>query len=153
MALVPSLALSSLSALLSTRLKWMFSLRRLSPADVDGAAELLRSADCIVLQLEIPVATVYHTLRFARAHGIRAILNPAPGQALDLAEVAHADYVIPNETEAEMIGGLPVRTLDDAIGAGLHARCACLELLREHIRLIHRHISPVTFRRVVTSWG
>ena len=81
---------------------------------VKGASELLRSADCIVLQLEIPVATVYHTLRFARAHGIRAILNPAPGQALDLAEVAHADYVIPNETEAEALGGMPVRTLDDA---------------------------------------
>ena len=87
---------------------------RLSPADVDGASDLLRSADCIVLQLEIPVATVYHTLRFARAHGIRAILNPAPGQALDLAELAHADYVIPNETEAEALGGMPVRTLDDA---------------------------------------
>jgi ribokinase len=87
---------------------------RLSPGDVDAASELLRSADCIVLQLEIPVATVYHTLRFARAHGIRAILNPAPGQALDLAELANADYVIPNETEAEALGGMPVRTLDDA---------------------------------------
>ena len=87
---------------------------RLSPADVDGASDLLRSADSIVLQLEIPIETVYHTLRFARAHGIRAILNPAPGQALDLAEVANADYVIPNETEAEALSGMPVRTLDDA---------------------------------------
>jgi ribokinase len=87
---------------------------RLSPSDVDGASDLLRSADSIVLQLEIPIETVYHTLRFARAHGIRAILNPAPGQALDLAEVANADYVIPNETEAEVLSGMPVRTLDDA---------------------------------------
>ena len=31
------------------------------------------------------VETVYHTLRFARAHGIRSILNPAPAQPLDLA--------------------------------------------------------------------
>ena len=81
---------------------------------MDGASDLLRSADSIVLQLEIPLETVYHTLRFARAHGIRAILNPAPGQALDLAEVANADYVIPNETEAEALSGMPVRTLDDA---------------------------------------
>jgi ribokinase len=87
---------------------------RLSPADVDGASDLLRGADSIVLQLEIPIATVYHTLRFARAHGIRTILNPAPGQALDLAEVANADYVIPNETEAEALSGMPVRTLEDA---------------------------------------
>jgi ribokinase len=87
---------------------------RLSPADVDGASDLLGGADLIVLQLEIPIETVYHTLRWARAHGIRAILNPAPGQALDLPEAANADYVIPNETEAEALSGMPVGTLDEA---------------------------------------
>ena len=87
---------------------------RLSPADVDAAAPLLRQADFIVLQLEIPLETVYHTLRFARQHNIRAILNPAPGQTLDLAEVANAAYLIPNETEAEALSGTPVRNLDDA---------------------------------------
>ena len=87
---------------------------RLLPADVDAAGDLLRSADCIVLQLEIPVETVYYTLRFARQHGIRTILNPAPGQPLDLAEVANADYVIPNETEAEALGGMPVHNVPEA---------------------------------------
>jgi ribokinase len=87
---------------------------RLSPADVDAAADLLRSADFIVLQLEIPVETVYYTLRFAREHGIRAILNPAPGQPLDLNAAGNADYVIPNETEAEALGGVPVHTLEEA---------------------------------------
>lgn len=87
---------------------------RLLPADVDAAAGLLRSADCLVLQLEIPVETVYHVLRFARRERIRAILNPAPGQPLDLAELAHVDYLIPNESEAEAIGGMPVRNLEEA---------------------------------------
>jgi ribokinase len=87
---------------------------RLTPADVDAAAELLRSADFIVLQLEIPIETVFHTLRFARAQGVRTILNPAPGQPLDLKEAGNADYVIPNETEAEALGGMPVRNLDEA---------------------------------------
>jgi ribokinase len=87
---------------------------RLSPADVDAAAPLLRTADCIVLQLEVPIETVYYTLQFARRHGTRSILNPAPGQALDLDAVANADYVIPNETEAEVLGGMPVRDLDEA---------------------------------------
>jgi len=88
---------------------------RLSPADVDDAAALLRSADCIVLQLEIPPETVYHTLRFGREHGICTILNPAPGQPLDLAEVAHASYVIPNETEAEALGCMPVHNVMEAL--------------------------------------
>ncbi len=87
---------------------------RLLPSDVDAAADLLRRADCIVLQLEIPLETVYYTLRFARSHGIRAILNPAPGQPIDLAEAANADYIIPNETEAEALSGMRVRSLDEA---------------------------------------
>jgi ribokinase len=87
---------------------------RLSPADVDDAGDLLRTADCIVLQLEVPPETVYHTLRFGRRHGIRTILNPAPGQPLDLAEVANADYVIPNETEAEALSGMPVHNVPEA---------------------------------------
>ena len=87
---------------------------RLSPADVDAAAAVLEGADFLVLQLEVPLETVYYALRFARAHGIRSILNPAPGQALDLAQVAHADYVIPNETEAEALAGVPVHNLEDA---------------------------------------
>ena len=86
----------------------------LLPRDIDNAADLLREAGCIVLQLEIPLETVYYTLRFARRHGIRTMLNPAPGQPLDLTEVAAADYVIPNETEAEALTGMPVTTVDQA---------------------------------------
>jgi len=86
----------------------------LTPADVDTAAPLLRQADCIVLQLEVPVETVYYTLRFARQNGIRSILNPAPGQPLDLAEAAYADYLVPNESEAEAISGMPVRNIEEA---------------------------------------
>jgi ribokinase len=87
---------------------------RLRPADVDAAADVFRHADFIVLQLEIPLESVYYTLRFARTHGIRTILNPAPGLPVDLAEAALADYVIPNETEAEVLGGTSVGTVDQA---------------------------------------
>jgi len=87
---------------------------RLLPADVDAAAPMLRQADCIVLQFEIPLPTVYHTIRFARQHGIKCILNPAPGQPVDMAQVAELDYFVPNETEAEAISGLPVKNLEDA---------------------------------------
>jgi ribokinase len=87
---------------------------RLSPRDIDAARDLLATADFIILQLEIPLETVYHTLRFARAHKVRTILNPAPGQALEPTEIANADYLIPNETEAEALSGMPVRNLDEA---------------------------------------
>ena len=87
---------------------------RLLPADVDAASDLLRRADFVVLQLEIPLETVYYALRIARALGVRTILNPAPGQPLDLRQAGQADYVIPNETEAEALSGMPVRNLEEA---------------------------------------
>ncbi len=86
----------------------------LKPADVDAAAEMLKSVDCIVLQFEIPLETVYYTIDFARKNSIRCILNPAPAQSIDLNAVADLDYFVPNESEAEAISGSPVRNLDDA---------------------------------------
>jgi ribokinase len=101
----------------------------LSPEDVDAAAPLLRKADTIVMQFEIPLRTVYHTVAFAKAHGIRCIVNPAPAQHVDLKEVAGADYFIPNESEAETISGMPVQSIDDA------KKCAEF-LLRQGMRRV-----------------
>src|ERR1700676_5403360 len=86
----------------------------LKPRDVDAAADMLKAADCIVLQFEIPLETVYYTVAFARKHGIRCILNPAPGQAVEISELAGLDYFVPNESEAETITGIAVRNIDDA---------------------------------------
>lgn len=86
----------------------------LSPADVQAASDVLLRSDVIVLQWEVPLETVYFTLQFARQHGVRSILNPAPAQVLDSHQLAQADYVIPNETEAAAISGMPVSTLDEA---------------------------------------
>jgi len=86
----------------------------LKPADVDAAAEMLKAADCIVLQFEIPLETVYHTVAFARKHGIRCILNPAPGQPVDMRALTGLDYFVPNESEAETITGIAVRNVEGA---------------------------------------
>ena len=87
---------------------------KLTPADIDAAAADLSRVDSIILQFEIPLATIYHTVRFARAHDIRCIVNPAPAVPASLADLTGADYFIPNETEAELITGLPVQTLEEA---------------------------------------
>jgi ribokinase len=82
--------------------------------DIDAAADQLRLVDTIILQFEVPLDTVYHTVRFARTHGIRCIVNPAPAVAADLAQLTEADYLIPNETEAERLAGRPASTLEQA---------------------------------------
>ncbi len=86
----------------------------LKPADVDAAADLLKTVDCMVLQFEIPLETVYYSVAFAHKNGIRCIVNPAPAQPLDLNALAGLDYFVPNESEAETITGTPVRNVDDA---------------------------------------
>jgi ribokinase len=86
----------------------------LKPADVDAASDLLKTMDCMVLQFEIPLETVYYSVAFAHKNGIRCIVNPAPAQTVDLNSLAGLDYFVPNETEAETIVGMPVRNLDDA---------------------------------------
>jgi ribokinase len=99
------------------------------PADVDAAAEILKSTDCIVLQFEIPLETVYYTIAFARKNGIRCILNPAPAQPVAVNELTGLDYFVPNESEAETITGIKVQSLDDA------QRCAD-QLLQNDIRRV-----------------
>jgi len=101
----------------------------LKPADVDAAADMLKSADCIVLQFEIPLETVYYTIQFAHRHGIRCILNPAPAQPVDLKALANLDYFIPNEHEAEAISGMEVRHLEQA-------RACAAQLLSAGVRRV-----------------
>jgi ribokinase len=86
----------------------------LKPADVDAASDLLKTVDCMVLQFEIPLETVYYSLGFARKNGIRCIINPAPAQSVDLNALNGLDYFVPNESEAEAITAMPVRTVEDA---------------------------------------
>jgi len=86
----------------------------LAPEDVDAAAPLVRKANAIVLQFEVPLRTVYHAVQFAKTNNIRCIVNPAPAQPVDFEQLRSVDYFIPNESEAETITGMPVHTAGDA---------------------------------------
>ncbi|MGA9507092.1 MAG: ribokinase [Candidatus Sulfotelmatobacter sp.] len=86
----------------------------LKAADVDAAADMLKTVDCMVMQFEIPIETVYYCVSFAKKHGIRCIVNPAPAGPVDMSALAGLDYFVPNESEAETITGMSVRTVEDA---------------------------------------
>lgn len=83
----------------------------LSPEDVERAGEALKTCDLILLQLEIPLETVYATIAFGKRHGVRTVLNPAPANPdLDPDKVRGVSYFIPNETELAALTGLPVES-------------------------------------------
>ncbi len=93
--------------------------QQLKPADIDAAAEALKACQLIILQLEIPLETVYYAIDFARQHDIKVILNPAPAVAnLDIDYACKCDFFMPNETELEILTGMPVGTDDEVIRAG-----------------------------------
>lgn len=85
----------------------------LSPEDIDNAADDIKSCQLIVLQLEVPLETVYHAVDFGRQHGIPVLLNPAPADpSLDYDKIASIDYFVPNESELALLTGNPVDTID-----------------------------------------
>ena len=78
---------------------------RCAPADVDRAGEALAGAAPLLKQLEIPQETLEHAPRFARRHGVRVILDPAPAAALPGSLLELVDILTPNETEAALLCG------------------------------------------------
>ena len=90
----------------------------MTPAVIDRFDAVLQAADVIICQLEIPDATVGHALKRARALGKTVILNPAPAsRPLPADWFTAIDYLIPNESEAAALSGLPVDSLQSAEGA------------------------------------
>ncbi len=83
----------------------------LLPCDVDDAKEALDKCDMILLQLEIPLETVYYAVEYGKKHHIPVLLNPAPAvRELDLTRVAACDFFMPNETELSILTDMPTET-------------------------------------------
>ena len=85
----------------------------LTPARLQAAEPEIVSCGLIVLQLEIPVETVYAAIDMGVRHHIPVLLNPAPACAdLDLAKVCQCDFFVPNETELSILTGKPTNTVE-----------------------------------------
>jgi ribokinase len=98
---------------------------RLAAADVMGAAEFIAQHEILLLQLEIPLESSIEAARIAHQAGLQVIFNPAPAtftlEALlpsDSSGEPLIDWLMPNEVEAEMLSGIPVKSPEDAIDCG-----------------------------------
>ena len=78
---------------------------RLSPENVLAAATAIQEADCLLVQLEIPLGTVRAALDLAHRHNVRTILNPAPARKIPVEVLNLVDTLTPNETEAAILAG------------------------------------------------
>jgi ribokinase len=89
----------------------------ITPEDVEREAAAIRESRVFMTQLEVPVASARRGLEIARAAGVATVFNPAPAHTLDDSIFALADFVTPNETEAAMLTGVAIASIDDALRA------------------------------------
>ncbi len=86
----------------------------LSPSDLMKARELIFQSSIILMQLEIPLATVSYTAAMAHEKNIPVVLNPAPSCLLPDELLRHISILTPNKTEAVMLSGISIHDMDSA---------------------------------------
>ena len=79
---------------------------------IERNIETIKNSDILVCQLEIPIESVKYAFGKAKEMGKITVLNPAPAAHLDEEIIKNSDYIIPNETELEIITGIKTDTLE-----------------------------------------
>lgn len=81
----------------------------LLPLDINKALTAIDACDLVLMQLETPMPTIEYVASLAAERGKRVVLNPAPAATLSEQLLKNLYLITPNETEAELITGIPVR--------------------------------------------
>lgn len=85
----------------------------ISPDDIRKAADQISTADILVLQFEIPLASVITAIKIANETKVPVVLNPSP--ILDEFPWGELiiNYLVVNAGEAEVILGMPITSSAD----------------------------------------
>jgi ribokinase len=99
------------------------------PPDIEAALPLFeavqKNSGFIVLSLELPVATALATVKQAHSLGLKVLLDPGgmlKGQDYNELLQQKVFLIKPNEHEASMLTGLPVKNAADALTAAHRLR-------------------------------
>ncbi|MFK7863759.1 MAG: ribokinase [Pseudohongiellaceae bacterium] len=91
--------------------------RTLSVKEVEKAIAGAAADTILLIQLEIPLPLVEQSVAFAASKRIRVILDPAPAQPLSSKLLQNLFLLTPNQTEAEILSGLKIDTVNSAFEA------------------------------------
>lgn len=108
---------------------------KLSVPDLHAAREAFATAKVCVMQLETPLATVEAGAKMAADHGLLVILNPAPARPLPVRLLKKISVLTPNESEAELLTGIPVSDV-------VSAKKAAAALLAKGVRTVVLTLGP-----------
>lgn len=84
----------------------------IAPDDVLACRAYLEEADVILMQLEVPLATVEAALALARETGTLSILDIGSDQPIAPEVIGKADVVSPNASEAERLTGVAIDSVE-----------------------------------------
>ncbi|MBR2572587.1 MAG: ribokinase [Clostridia bacterium] len=101
--------------------------QQITAEEVDAMRPFFERASSALFQLQLNLDAIERAMRLARDCGCRVILNPAPACEVPDRLWALADFVTPNETEAEFFTGIyrEGNSLDEWCGkaaSALHGR-------------------------------
>jgi len=93
----------------------------ISPSEIEAARNCIEGSAVLLTQLETNLSAVEQAVSIAHAKGVTVILNPAPAPPQPLPDtlLAKVDILTPNETEAALLSGVRIETMDDARRAAL----------------------------------
>ena len=86
----------------------------LTPQKIDEAMAVIRDAAMIVMQYEIPEATIKYVVDIANKLGIPVMFNFAPARGFDLSYIPKIDILVLNEVEAGFLAKMQVQNEEDA---------------------------------------
>lgn len=90
---------------------------QLKEEDILEAEEKFTATDILLVQLEIPLATVLASIKMAKKFDKKLILNPAPATDLGKEFYQGLYMITPNETEAELLSGIKIMDENSAKSA------------------------------------
>jgi len=95
---------------------------RLTPGYIDKALDTIRDSEIVILQYEILPATLEYILELCEKYNKRVLWNFAPARAFNIKYLSKIKILVVNETEAEILSGVPVTDDNSVLKAGKKLR-------------------------------
>lgn len=91
---------------------------QLTTVMIDDALEIIRNADIVMVQQEIPIVVIEHVSKICHDLGVKLLLNPAPIRETPASVINATTYITPNEHEAAAL--FPNLSLKAALAENPH---------------------------------
>ena len=87
---------------------------KVTPEDIEKHEELIKECSTLILQMEIPIESIYKSIDIAYKYNKNIIFNPAPYAEFDKSYLSKLTYIVLNEIEARDCTGIEISDKDNA---------------------------------------